>query len=319
MTTFLKPEGFLNCRWGIRRDMPEVLAIEQASFSEAQRWQEDEYLEHLRQRNTICMVVDYIYPPVPCTACEDGFSRTHKYAGERTQCLECHGTKMVTHIPIVGFMVYELFKDRLRLINMAVDHRWRGKKVAQAMVNKLRSKLSPEGRQKIVALVPETLLEARKFCSHCDIEVILTDKKGVATFKPRFATMTLKDVAEVQVIEAKVLLAHDQLPRSIKAMLEGSAHSGIVGRDERTGNVVGYALYSREAKGIHVNGEFGIIVDPEARGHGIGRKLALELKKLGQPIIFEKVNLFCKDQRRFLKAIGVPVPQPERFVTLEWK
>jgi ribosomal-protein-alanine N-acetyltransferase len=59
----------------IRRDMPEVLAIEHASFEYP--WCEEEFLRVLRQRNCIGMVAEQ---------------------GER----------------IVGFMVYELHRNKIQ-------------------------------------------------------------------------------------------------------------------------------------------------------------------------------------------------------------
>ena len=44
-------------RWMIRRDMPEVLKIEAASFEYT--WDEDEFLNLLRPRNCIGMVAEH--------------------------------------------------------------------------------------------------------------------------------------------------------------------------------------------------------------------------------------------------------------------
>jgi ribosomal-protein-alanine N-acetyltransferase len=49
----------MNChiRWGIRRDMPEVLAIESQCFEFP--WDEDAFIRVLRQRNCISMVAEH--------------------------------------------------------------------------------------------------------------------------------------------------------------------------------------------------------------------------------------------------------------------
>jgi ribosomal-protein-alanine N-acetyltransferase len=44
-------------RWMIRRDLPEVLRIENAAFPFP--WSESDFLRCLRQRNTIGMSVEY--------------------------------------------------------------------------------------------------------------------------------------------------------------------------------------------------------------------------------------------------------------------
>jgi len=102
-------------RWMIRRDMPEVLDIEKKSFEDS--WDEDDFMEDLRQRCVIGMVAE-------------------------------HDEK------IVGFMIYELNKTDIHILNFAVhpDHRFRG--IGNAMAQKLKSKLGPR-RDKI-------FLEVRK-------------------------------------------------------------------------------------------------------------------------------------------------------------
>lgn len=47
----------LHCRWMIRRDLPEVLTIE-ARCHERNPWQEEDFLQCLRQSNCIGMVVE---------------------------------------------------------------------------------------------------------------------------------------------------------------------------------------------------------------------------------------------------------------------
>ena len=47
----------VHIRWMIRRDMPEVLGIENSSFEFS--WSEDDFIRCLRQRNCIGMVAEY--------------------------------------------------------------------------------------------------------------------------------------------------------------------------------------------------------------------------------------------------------------------
>jgi [ribosomal protein S18]-alanine N-acetyltransferase len=119
-----KQEVRVHIRWMIRRDMPEVLAIEAESFEFP--WLEDDFIRCLRQRNCIGMVAEY----------EDR---------------------------VVGFMIYELHKTRIHVLNFAVadDHRRRG--VGSQMLAKLAAKLSAQRRSRIVLEVRETNLDAQLF------------------------------------------------------------------------------------------------------------------------------------------------------------
>jgi len=114
----------VHIRWMIRRDMPEVLAIEQGSFEFP--WSEEDFIRCLRQRNCIGMVAE-----------KDD--------------------------EVVGFMIYELHKNRLHILNFAVNVDCRRQGVGHAMVNKLLGKLSHERRNRIMLEVRETNLEAQLF------------------------------------------------------------------------------------------------------------------------------------------------------------
>jgi ribosomal-protein-alanine N-acetyltransferase len=113
-----------NIRWMIRRDMPAVIDIEQKSFEFP--WSEDEFIRCLRQRNCIGMVAE-----------RDG--------------------------EVVGFMIYELHKNRLHLMNFAVNPAHRRHGIGSAMIGKLSSKLSHERRNRILLEVRETNLDAQIF------------------------------------------------------------------------------------------------------------------------------------------------------------
>jgi ribosomal-protein-alanine N-acetyltransferase len=114
----------VHIRWMIRRDMPEVLQAEQESFEYA--WTEEDFLRCLRQRNCIGMVAEQ---------------------GEK----------------VVGFMIYELHKAKLHILNFAVSPSYRRVGVGAQMVAKLISKLSSHRRTRITLEVRETNLGAQLF------------------------------------------------------------------------------------------------------------------------------------------------------------
>ncbi len=119
-----KQEISVHIRWMIRRDMPEVLDIETHSFEFP--WSEEDFIRCLRQRNCIGMVAEY---------------------DER----------------VVGFMIYELHKNRLHILNFAVRPEFRRRGVATAMVKKLIGKLSQQRRNRILLEIRETNLGAQLF------------------------------------------------------------------------------------------------------------------------------------------------------------
>lgn len=124
MSSRHKSDVSVHIRWMIRRDMPEVLSIEQADFEFP--WSEEDFIRCLRQRNCIGMVAEH-------------------------------------NDEIVGFMIYELHKNRLHLVNFAVhpDHQRHG--VGRQMVEKLIGKLSSQRRNRIMLEVRETNLAAQLF------------------------------------------------------------------------------------------------------------------------------------------------------------
>ena len=111
-------------RWMIRRDMPDVLDIEKSCFEFP--WTEEDFVRCLRQRNCIGMVSEF---------------------NER----------------VVGFMVYELHKSNLHVLNFSVHPDFQRQGVGQHMVEKLISKLSHQRRNRITLEVRETNLSAQFF------------------------------------------------------------------------------------------------------------------------------------------------------------
>lgn len=120
-------------RWLIRRDMAEVLDIERQSFEFS--WTEEDFLCCLRQRNCIGMVAEH----------------EHR---------------------IVGFMIYELHKAKLHILNFAVAPDVRRQGVGTQMVEKLIDKLSQQRRKEILLEVRETNLEAQLFFKDQDFRAV---------------------------------------------------------------------------------------------------------------------------------------------------
>jgi [ribosomal protein S18]-alanine N-acetyltransferase len=119
-----KQDVCVHIRWMIRRDMMEVLEIENTSFEFP--WSEEDFVRCLRQRNCIGMVAEH---------------------EER----------------VAGFMIYELHRNRLHILNFAVASDFRRRGVGQQMVDKLIGKLSPQRRNRILLEVRETNLAAQLF------------------------------------------------------------------------------------------------------------------------------------------------------------
>ena len=114
----------VHIRWMIRRDMPSVLEIEKGSFEFP--WSEEEFIRCLRQRNCIGMVAE-------------------------------------SNEEVTGFMIYELDKNKLHLLNFAVHPKFRRSGVGRAMIEKLVSKLTNQRRSRITLEVRETNLQAQIF------------------------------------------------------------------------------------------------------------------------------------------------------------
>jgi len=123
----------IHIRWMIRRDMPDVLKTELSSFEYS--WTEEDFLRCLRQRNCIGMVAEQ---------------------DEK----------------VVGFMIYELHKSRLHILNFAVAPNMRRTRIGSQMVGKLIAKLSSHRRTKITLAVRESNLPAQLFFRDLDFRAV---------------------------------------------------------------------------------------------------------------------------------------------------
>ena len=112
-------------RWMISRDMPEVLSIEHRSFEV--EWKHDDFMRCLRQRNSIGM----------CAESPDEI--------------------------VIGYMIYELHKGYLDLLNFAVDPDYRRQGIGRSMVDKLKYKLTSQRRSSISLTIRESNLEGQLF------------------------------------------------------------------------------------------------------------------------------------------------------------
>jgi ribosomal-protein-alanine N-acetyltransferase len=133
MSTQPQQQLRVHVRWMIRRDMAEVLEIENESFEFP--WSEEDFIRCLRGRNCIGMVAEY------------------------------QGR-------VVGFMIYELHKTRLHVMNFAVAKAHRRGGIGLQMVGKLVGKLSTQRRTRIQLEVRETNLAAQIFFRSCGFRAI---------------------------------------------------------------------------------------------------------------------------------------------------
>ncbi len=124
MHTEQKQEIRVHIRWMIRRDMAEVLQIERESFEYP--WIDEDFIRCLRQRNCIGMVAEH-----------EG--------------------------RVVGFMIYELHRTRIHVLNFAVSRICHRLGVGSQMIAKLIAKLSAQRRSRILLEVRETNLDAQLF------------------------------------------------------------------------------------------------------------------------------------------------------------
>lgn len=125
MSSAIRQRHQVQIRWMIRRDMSSVLEIENQAFGIP--WCEEDFLVCLRKRNCIGMVAEDL--------------------NER----------------ICGYMIYELEKYSMHVVNFAVDTKIHRQGVGTAMVNKLVSKLSQQRRQSISLEVRESNVDAQLF------------------------------------------------------------------------------------------------------------------------------------------------------------
>lgn len=117
----------IQIRWLIRRDMDEVLAIEKSNFECP--WDEMDFLTCLRQRNCIGTVAEFQHE-------------------------------------IYGFMIYELHKNKLRILNFAVHKSFQRQGIGSRLVQRLIDKLSQQRRREVVLEIRDGNLDGQLFFQH---------------------------------------------------------------------------------------------------------------------------------------------------------
>lgn len=118
----------IHIRWLTRKDLDEVVSIHRGCFG--QRRSADEFLADLYRRNRVGLVAEY---------------------GGR----------------VAGFMVYELTRTQIRLLNLAVADQARSLNIGRRLVEKLVRKLRCDGRTRVVCEVSERNLAAQLFLRAC--------------------------------------------------------------------------------------------------------------------------------------------------------
>ncbi len=123
--TGVQTDKSLWIRWMVRRDFDAVLDIERQCFEYP--WSVKDFRDSISQRNVVGMVA------------------------------EGPGNSLR------GFMVYELPKQRIRLLNLAVHRDFRRRGFGRALVESLIAKLKQQNRKRIITEVRETNLAAQIF------------------------------------------------------------------------------------------------------------------------------------------------------------
>jgi [ribosomal protein S18]-alanine N-acetyltransferase len=114
-------------RWMIRRDLPDCVAINNASFANQHlQWLADDFIAHMKERDTISMVVEL-----------------------KTR--------------IVGYVVYRICNQSIWVMSLAVHPEHRHQGIGRMMIEKLKWKLDYHRRKELVIEIEETNLEAQLF------------------------------------------------------------------------------------------------------------------------------------------------------------
>lgn len=118
----------IQVRWMIKRDMPEVMQIENQSFEF--KWTEKEFLSQLRRRNVEGIVAEI----------------NHR---------------------IVGFIVCEFNRPDIQVMNLAVCKHYRRIGVASKLIQRTKIRMREHSRNIIIVGVRERNLPAQLFFQSC--------------------------------------------------------------------------------------------------------------------------------------------------------
>ncbi len=246
----------IRLRWLIRRDMPEVLDIENSSFENP--WLEEDFLSHLRQRNCIGMVAE--------GSCDTRYS-------ER----------------ILGFMFYELHKSTLNVLNFAVHPEYRRQKIGSQMTDKLKDKLPQQDRYRITVETRESVQPATDFFRSQEFKEISripafyrgnsNETVGLEyrVQQPQLTYTTreigIKDLPKIVKIGNTPL----ESPLTEKGLLEKLKQPEYQGElIEIDGQIQGFVVYQLYDFSLQIE---NIAVFSESRRNGIGSQTVNNLKK----------------------------------------
>jgi ribosomal protein S18 acetylase RimI-like enzyme len=123
----------VSIRWMIKRDLPAILKIQESLKFP---WTEAEFLEALGNTNCIGMSA------------------------------EAHGL-------IVGYMIYELYKEYFYVVNLAVTEELRRQHIGSQLVNMLLDRLNPNRRTCINTNVRESDLITQLFLKNLNFKATL--------------------------------------------------------------------------------------------------------------------------------------------------
>jgi len=128
----------VHLRWMIVRDLPEVLAMEAASFDSA--WTEADFRKVMRQRNTLGTVAVAYRASNPAPV----------FRGAPDEA-------------VVGYLIYGLHRNYYELLNFAVDPRCRRRGIGRQLIEKFTGKLRPGLRRSVRLVVRDGNLPAQLF------------------------------------------------------------------------------------------------------------------------------------------------------------
>ena len=123
----------VHIRWMISRDMPGVLQVEEGNYAHYS-WSEENFLQCLRQRN-------------------------------------CIGYVFESEEKILGFVLYELLKNKFNVLKLAVHPEYHHRGIGTQIANKLISRLS-NSRNKITITLRETDLNTQLFLREAGFKAI---------------------------------------------------------------------------------------------------------------------------------------------------
>lgn len=140
----------VHIRWMLRRDIPEVLSIENQSYQCP--CTESELVEMIKQRRCVVFVAEV----------DD---------------------------QVAGYMLYEFERHTLTLLKLGVRRDARRTGVGSKLINKLKEKLSVCRKERIVLEVSDRNLPAHLFFSHLGFRAnaVITDSFGNASYAMEYS------------------------------------------------------------------------------------------------------------------------------------